>query len=309
MKMTVCIPVINGLREIMPALALLKYNTSPETEWIIIDNGSTDPIEDYIRKYIKPKRLNFIRNETNPGLNKNRQFAYESMESDILAWFHGDLFVYEKDWDKRIISYFEKMPDLGVVGFFGAQGSMPNGGRIQDVDYQGQQSGWSNMVEAEIHGKRLKEPYHACAIFDDFSMIFSKKMLDQTKGFDQNYKYHHMTDRDASLESLKHGFKNIVADVYCHHVGNLAASNPLYQKWQEETIGNPTDSIEIHNENTKHFEKKWKDVLPLYVQDDFSFRTGPMPFPYVDMGGGFHQHLEYKGDAITKMKWDTDTTK
>ena len=304
MKTTLCIPLINGLREAMPALALLKVNTSEDVEWMIIDNGSTDPIEKYIRDYIKPARLNYIRNEGNPGLNKNRQFAYESMDSDILAWFHGDTFVYEKDWNKRIESYFKEMPDLGIVGLFGAQGCLPNGGRIQDIEYHGQQSGWSNMVEAEIHGRRLKDPWHASAIFDDFGMIFSKKMLDQTKGFDQNYKYHHMTDRDISLESLRHGFKNIVANIYCHHVGNLAASNPLYQKWQAETIGNATDSISIHNENTKYFENKWKEVLPVYVEDNFSFREGLMPFPYkgVDEPESAWRQIEYKGDNIVGAK-------
>ena len=67
MKTTMVVPLINGLREAMPALALLKYNTSPEVEWMVVDNGSTDPIERYVRDYIKPKKLQYVRNEDNPG--------------------------------------------------------------------------------------------------------------------------------------------------------------------------------------------------------------------------------------------------
>jgi glycosyltransferase involved in cell wall biosynthesis len=271
----------------MPALALLKYNTSPEVEWLIIDNGSTDPIERYIRTYIKPKRLNYVRNEDNVGLIKNAQFAYENTDSDILTWIHADCFIYEKDWDKKIESYFREMPDLGVVGLMGSQGCLPNGGRIQDVDYPEQQSGWSNMVEAEIHGKRLKEPYHACAIFDNFFMAFSRKMLNDAGGFELGgLKYHHYHDRWMSLESLRLGYKNIVSNIYCHHVGNIAASTPLYQQWQERTIGNATDSIQIHEDNKKLFMDFWGDCLPLYLEDDFSFRTGN------------YMGMEFKGNKI-----------
>ncbi len=291
-----CIPLINGLREAMPALALLKCNTSPEVEWLILDNGSTEPIEKYIRNYIKPERLTYVRNDDNPGLIKNSQFAYENSDSDVLVWIHADCFIYEKDWDKRIEQYFETIPDLGIVGLFGSQGCLPNGGRIQDVDYPDQMSGWSNMVEAEIHGKRLYELWHACGIFDNFFMAFSRKMLDKAKGFEHGgLKYHHYHDRWMSLESLRHGFKNIVANIYCHHVGNIAASNFLYQQWQEKTIGNATDSIQIHEDNKKLFMDYWNkelNALPLYVNDDFSFRTGQF-----QLG---NEIVEYKGNNIVK---------
>ncbi len=67
-KMVIFIPFMNNLRFALPMLGNLKYNTSDETEWLIIDNGSTEPIERYVRNYIKPKRLNFIRFEENIGL-------------------------------------------------------------------------------------------------------------------------------------------------------------------------------------------------------------------------------------------------
>jgi len=271
MTITVCIPLINGLREAMPALALLKVNTTDDVEWMIIDNGSTESVEKYIMNYIKPKKLNYIRNEDNPGLIKNNQFAYENTDSDIIIYLHADTFIYEKNWNRRIEKYFEEIPNLGMAGLFGAQGCGKDGGRVQKVESFRFQAGLSNMVEAEIHGRRLHEPYRACAIYDSFGMMCSRKMLNATKGFDMNYKYHHYYDRDLPLESLRHGFKNIVVNIYCHHVGNIAASTPLYQEWQKKTIGNATDSIQIHNMNKEYFMKKWDEVLPLYVNKDFTF--------------------------------------
>ena len=210
-----------------------------------------------------------------------------------MVWIHADCFIYEKDWDKRLISYFETIDKLGIVGLFGAQGCMPNGGRIQDVEFSGQQAGWSNMVEAEIHGRRLREPYHAVSIFDNFFMALNRKMLNEAGGMELGgLKYHHYHDRYMSLESLRLGYKNIVMNAYCHHVGNIAASTPLYQQWQEKTIGNATDSIQIHEDNKKLFMNRFESVLPLYVENDFSYRKGPV---------GFITDLEYKGDAITKI--------
>lgn len=292
------IPIMNGMREVMPALALLKQNTSSDTEWMIVDNGSTERVEDYIRKYIKPYKLNYIRNEENPGLVKVNQRAYEECETEILMLLHADVYIYEKNWDQRVISYFKEIPDLGIAGFFGAQGCLPNGGRIQDIEKRGQMSGWSNMVEAEIHGMRMTQPWHSVAIFDSFGMILSMKFLKDSGGFDTNLKYHHYYDRDISLESLRHGYKNVVVDILNHHTGNIAASNDLYQEWQKKEIGNATDSIRIHNENKEYFINKWKEVLPLYVEDDFSFREGVMPIPYEPGTDGKVVRLTYGGNRI-----------
>src|SRR3989304_9118532 len=175
--LTVLIPVMNNLRFAMPFFGNLKYLTSEDVEYLVIDNGSTDPIEQYVRNYIKPKKLNFIRFEENQGLMETNKLAYEQCQTDLLMLLHTDCFIFEKDWDKRVRGYFDEIPKLGIAGFFGAQGCMPNGGRLQDVERAGQMSGLSNMLEADIHGIKLKQPWRACAIYDSFSMIFNMEML------------------------------------------------------------------------------------------------------------------------------------
>jgi len=274
LKMSLAIPYLNQLADTKPVLATFKANTSEETEWLIIDNGSTDPVEEFIVKYLKPKRMNFIRNETNIGLVKTYQQAYENCETDILAITHNDVFVFEKDWDKRIIKYFEEMPDLGGVGFFGSQGCGPVGERIQDVPMPGMMAGMSNMLEAEIHGMRLDREWRPAAIFDGFMMIFRMDMLRKGGGFDLRYKYHHIYDRDASLESLRRGYKNIVVNVPCHHMSGLTANRGDYQNWIKDIQKRDDADKFTHDENSKLLEEKFKDMLPLYVNDDFSFRTG-----------------------------------
>ncbi len=289
---------MNNLRFAMPMLGCLKYNTSPETEWMVIDNGSIDPIERYIRDYIKPKRLNFIRFEENQGLTKTNQLAYEKCETELLCLLHSDCFIFEKDWDQRIISYFKDLPEkfgspIGIAGFFGSQGCLANGGRLQDVERPGQMAGLSNMLEAEIHGIRMKQPWRSCGIYDSFAMVLSMDMLRAAGGFDLRYKFHHYYDRDVSLESLRRGFNNIVVNVPNHHIGGLTHEHVEYEKWLKSKIGKIHEDGVLHNKNKGQFMEKWKDVLPLYIEDDFSFREGVISQV---------PDQTYKGDAIRRMK-------
>lgn len=294
-SLTLCIPIMNNLRWVLPMMGCLKYNTSEDVEYLIVDNGSTDPIERYIRDYIKPKKLNFIRFEENIGLMETNKLAYEQCQTDLLMLLHTDCFIFEKNWDKRVRGYFDEIPKLGIAGFFGAQGCMVDGGRLQDVEFQGQMSGMSNMLEAEIHGMRMKEEWRSAAIFDSFAMVLNMEMMKAGGGFDMRYELHHYFDRDQSLESLRRGYKNIVVNVPNHHIGGLTGESAGYQSWLEKRTGSKFEDGKIHNANKELFMKKWEKVLPLYVNDDFSFREGSLPF-YTP------EQLEYKGSKIVGMK-------
>ena len=289
-KLTLAIPFLNQLQEAKAPLATFRHNTSEETEWLIIDNGSTDDIEGFILDYLKPKRMQFLRNETNIGLVKSYQQAYENCTTEFLAIAHNDVFVFEKDWDKRVIKLFEEHPEIGGIGFFGAQGCGPVGERIQDVRFAGQMAGLSNMLEAEIHGMRMNKDWQYVSIFDGFMMIYRMEALKKSNGFDQRYNYHHIYDRDSSLEILRNGYKNAVINVPCHHLSGLTANRSDYQDWIKKLQGREDGDMFTHDENSKIFKEKFKDVLPLYVEDDGSFRIGSQG------------QWDYKGDIIKKMK-------
>jgi len=289
MKLTLAIPFLNQLQDAKAPLATFRHNTSEDTEWLIIDNGSTDQIEDFILKFIKPKRMNYLRNESNIGLVKSYQQAYENCETELLAITHNDVFIFEKDWDKRVIKMFEEHPEIGGIGLFGSAGCGPVGERIQDVKYAGQMAGISNMLEAEVHGMRMDKDWQYVSIFDGFMMIFRMDMLKKAGGFDQRYKYHHIYDRDASLESLRQGYKNIVMNIPCHHLSGLTANRSDYQEWIKKLQGREDGDMFTHDENSKIFKEKFKDVLPLYIEEDGSFRTSTQG------------QWAFKGDAIKKL--------
>src|SRR5574343_352132 len=164
MKPTVCVPFYNQLNDAKGIVALLKNNMEPTTELMVIDNGSTDPIEDFFLKYLKPKRLNYIRNEENIGMIRTMQQAYENCDTDILIVVHNDVFIYDHWFDQRVIAEFEKDPKIGIIGAFGSQGCGEYGERLQDVPMYMAGSvcaGKTNMLEAEVHGLRMKKETNA----------------------------------------------------------------------------------------------------------------------------------------------------
>lgn len=277
MTLTLAIPFFNRLASVKGILGQLKFVTSPSVEWLIVDNGSQDPVEDFFRKHLRPKRLNFLRNDANTGLVKTYQQIFDNTTSDLVAILHNDVFIYQMNWDKHVIKLFRTINHLGIVGLFGSSGVGSQGERIQDVQFSGQMSGLSNMLEAEIHGARLLDDYIPAAILDGFAMIFSMDMIRQAGGLDQRYHYHHIYDRELSLTSLSLGYKNVVASIPCHHESGVTANHSDYQNWIANKLGKQPGQADkwTHDQNTKLFQKKWAQHLPLYVNRDFTFRKGP----------------------------------
>jgi glycosyltransferase involved in cell wall biosynthesis len=289
MNLTMAIPVMNQLNDCKGILGQLRSVTSNDTEWLIVDNGSTDPYEDFLTRYLKPTRLNYIKNKENLGLVKTYQQMYENCGTDLIAFLHNDVFIYEKDWDKRVIKKFEEMPDLGAIGFFGAQGVGPIGERIQDIEIPGQMAGWSSMLEADVHGMRLHDEFKPAAVFDGFAIIMRMEILKKAGGIDQTYQFHHLYDRELGLLTLAYGYKNIVLNIPCHHWSGMTANRPEYQTWIDKKTQNKgyIGDKYTHDKNTQIFNEKWRDYLPIYIENDFSFRKGQT-----------NNAWDFKGDKI-----------
>lgn len=288
MKLSLVIPIYKTLHESKGMIALLREMTSNDVEWVVINNSPEQPVKEFFDKYIRPENFVYVEHE-NIGVLPTIKEGYEKSSGDIVVFTHNDVFIYEEDWDKRILGVFED-ETIGAVGLFGAQGVGSNGGRMQDAP-PGSAAGWSNMLEAEQHGMRMDDAIKNVAIFDGYFMAFRRALLDKIGGIDTRYQYHHLYDRDMALESLRHGYRNVVIDIFSHHQSGMTANRPEYQKWITDKlnysgigVGENKGDKWTHDENTRLFEDKWKDVLPLYVESDGSFRTGT--------------NWGFKGDAI-----------
>ncbi len=287
MTHSVIIPVMDELHETKGIVNLIKEMTTDDVEFVFINNGSVNLWEEFIVKFVKPKKANFIRNEKNIGLVKTMQQGFEIAQSDIITFIHNDVFIYDKDWNREIERIFESDPTIGIIGAFGSGGVFPNGGRAQIGTEIGSPPGITNMLEGEIHGSRLSRGQLAyVAIFDGFFMSFRREMLVKAGGFDQRYQWHHFYDRDISLESLRHGYKNVVYPLSCHHVCGRTANQPTYQEQVRNEYGAGkyghtnmhSGDKATHDDNMQRFQEKWGESLPVHVDKNTGEYIAQYPF-------------------------------
>lgn len=275
MKMTIAVAIMGGLAETKSVWGSWLGTMKGPVDLLIIDNAATidEGQKRFFTDFVKPKwpgKILYAAQPDNLGVVKSLQFAYENTDSDIVAFIHNDLYIYEEGWDKQVINWFTEYPETGLLGFFGAEGVHPSSGRFNV---------WNNMLEAEIHGWRA-ETHKEVAVLDGLCMIASRKMLDVREGVDLSYDVHHFYDLDLSLESLDRGFKNYILPIYCHHQSGITACKPLFQEWANGYVEDkdwtknfedkPTGENKLYHKNLERFKAKWSHRLPYHIGSGWS---------------------------------------
>lgn len=270
MQMSLVIPIMGGLHASKPFWGSLLNSVEGPVDLMVIDNA---PLEDdgqqvsFLDQYIAPRwpgAVSYRPQQDNLGMFRSMQYAYEAGAHDILAYLHNDLFIYERGWDRRIVEIFTNEGRAGLSGFFGASVIHPGGDR---------EGSRSNMLEAEIHGRRTTDgTYFECAVLDGMALIASREMLDVRSGFDLSYKVHHFYDLDLCLESIDRGFRNFVLPIPIHHQSGQTAHSPVFQKWADEhenatraKTGTSGERV-IYEKSRSRFMEKWGNRLPYRLE-------------------------------------------
>ena len=260
MRLLVCIPVVNQWELGRISLGQWDWMTSTDTDFLLLDNGSTCNWQEWLQKAcLKDRgRWEYVRNEQNVGLLRSSQQAYEyavAHNYDLLAIAHNDVWVWEKDWDYHANSLFRSEAyNVGALGFFGSKGCNRDGLRINT---------FGNVLDWG-HGRRMDRQWEPACILEGFFQCYRVRMLQEAGGFDQRYKHMHIYDYDASLTSLSLGYRNVVLNVPCHHLSGLTANNDA------KAISGP-DTMRY---NMTQFHEKWDSRLGAMVEDDFSIKWG-----------------------------------
>lgn len=242
MRTAVIIPVLNQFILTNQTLRYLSQEEPRPFDLIVLDNASDSefktsfPDVDIVRSDIKFGPYQSFWN----GLNVS--------DSDILAFFHSDLFVYDKDWWRKVENEFDKNPKLGLIGFVGSNEIDGSGGRglgtvsnfqgkrtIRTMGFQGDQRQiqyWEGSP-AEVHGKRTSG-FIKAAVVDGCAMIFRREVLEKIR-FRENFPPHHFYDRLLSCEVQELGYEVGVLGVEFDHIsGQTANQEQSYQDFARE---------------------------------------------------------------------------
>lgn len=231
MKLSVVIPYCDTPQLTTEVLNLLLEVSSPETEIVLINNSSEEKlVED--GSDVKEVML-----EKNIGNYPVFFEALKHTDADILCFIHSDIFIHERNWDKRLLTVFEKNPQLGLVGFIGSDEIDELGGRGLGTasNFAGKTVNGYTGSKAEVHGKRLLG-YMDAVVVDGCVMAFRRTVLEQIK-FRPDFPIHHFYDRLLSCEVLERGFNVGVLGIEFDHIsGQTANSSTKYFEASKEHL-------------------------------------------------------------------------
>jgi hypothetical protein len=189
----------------------------------------------------------------------------QSEGADIIACFHTDLRLDEPGWDFKVQSLFESNGKCLLAGFSGASGLGSDD--IYHSPYSpyqlARQGFFSNMTEAEKHGKRLLTP-RRMACCDGFSLIgraeFMRRSFDRLEGLGV---VHHMQDSALGAFAYRAGGEAWYLPIKCHHAGGgEAVANRAYHTWAQAKGGDQG----IWNQSHRLLYEELRGVLPLRIR-------------------------------------------
>ncbi len=289
MKLAVIIPVLNQFAITNRAI---DYLTEKEVDYeiIVVDNGSDEVFFN--------KKVTTFRYDEPIGSYPVFHEALKLTDADILAFFHSDVFIYDSDWDNKILAQFQADETLGLIGFVGSNEIDNLGGRglgtasnFQGRITYGEQKLFATPMEAlekaietirkdetylppkwsgspaENHGKRLTGFMNA-AVVDGCVMILRRKALEDI-GRREDFPPHHFYDRLIATQLLEKKWKIGVYGIACDHISGQTANREIKwqifaKKWCEEHHTSPGGlgvnwDVEIYKEAERQWLSEYRD--------------------------------------------------
>jgi GT2 family glycosyltransferase len=175
-------------------------------------------------------------------------------DHEIIAFIHDDLILqehYDQAW-KRVIEVFEEDPTVGLVGFGGSTTHGTDG--LYKDPYQIMQLSrgqfLSNMVDAEVHGKRYIGPPIEVAALDGYALIFRRELLEKTGGWPVNDLVFHGYDFWATCMAHRLGYKVKLVPIAIKHYGGMTS------------VGQHKDDGNNHAKGHEWIYNEFRDCLP-----------------------------------------------
>lgn len=109
---SIIIPHLNGREHLEVCLSALRRQTLPAFETIVVDNGSTDGSQAYIRDNFPEERL--VELGRNLGFTGACNAGYAAANGRYIVLLNNDTEV-EPGWLEAIIRAFENQPQVGMV--------------------------------------------------------------------------------------------------------------------------------------------------------------------------------------------------
>ncbi len=188
--------------------------------------------------------------------------GWRNSTADIMGYLHNDLYVHEKDWDRRVLAEFED-PEVAVVGFVGATELAHQD--LYKIPYHFTQLArggvWSNLTDAEVHGGK-ETGSKDVAVLDSCAVFVRRDLLVRIGGWPiaRYPNSSHCSDLWICCMAARHNLRVRMVGVSCTH--KSGGKGEAGSKWLEERGGDTY----LHRQAHELIYKNFRDVLPLRVK-------------------------------------------
>ena len=112
MKASIIIPTYNALEYTKKCLRSIRTFTEFPYEIIIVDNGSTDGTQEYIKKQ---KGIKLLETKTNLGYAGACNVGMPTSDSEYIVISNNDI-IFTPNWLIHLVETAELNPRIGLVG-------------------------------------------------------------------------------------------------------------------------------------------------------------------------------------------------
>ena len=173
-KVSIIIPTYNRAHLIGRAIKSVLNQTYQDFEIIVVDDGSTDNMEEVVKKFQKKnKRIRYIRHKENKGEAAARNTGIKAAKGEYIAFQDSDDEWFPEKLEKQM-EVFESAPSkVGVVytGFY----------RVKNNKKTYIPSSWVKQKEGDIHKELLKGNFVGTP-----AMVVKKECFEKVGMFDEN---------------------------------------------------------------------------------------------------------------------------
>jgi len=203
------------IRKCLDSLANQSLN---DFEIIIIDNGSSEPLDQEIIQDFKNLDIKFIKLPHNIGFSAGNNLGVDHSRGKYNITLNVDAFP-ERDWLENIDKAIKKYPD----SFFASKLIMANDNNKLDGAgdvYHFTGLVWRKYHNYDVNKTKLKEKevFSACAA----AAIYPKNAFLEVGGFDPDF-FSYVEDIDLGFRLRLVGYKCVfLPDAVVHHVGSAS---------------------------------------------------------------------------------------
>lgn len=303
-NISVILPTYNNANYVRCAIASLLRQTYEDWELIIVDDGSTDNLQESISDYLSDERIFCISNNKNEGLGFSLNRAIDVARGTFIAYLPADD-IYFKD---HLLSMYNKIvaenADLvysGIVHNIGNHGGergtqqclgQIDGQTLQLVQVMHRKTANRWIERAEFVTDDLNEMFWADFQKDNPHVVATKEIT--CEWFSHMYQRHNiMNDRTGGGIYMYRTYYGVKTPLRYHSsAGNLVDEIEHYSHLQaitQKTCNKKSlkilfvGELAFNPERILAFEEEGHKLYGLWINNPLCYNTvGPLPFGHVE---------------------------